>query len=157
MYRTASGGLSDSSAASRGEASAAWGSLRVIAGILRSPVATRLTALAALLAVLGACTSPVPNATSKPAIEIQNASGRPLDIFALSSRGGPPVKEITLQDGQIYGSEPAGNECEATTYFVEAAGRRVATLDRMGCVGASLVVTPAMLTAPVVIISPEPS
>ncbi len=122
----------------------------------RSALATLSMALA-LLAVLGGCKVNDPNATAKPAIEIQNTSGQPLDVFSLSPRGGQPVKEITLQDGQLFGSEPAGDECEARTYFVEAAGRRVATLDRMGCGGASLVVTPAMLTGPVVVISPEPS
>jgi hypothetical protein len=121
----------------------------------RSALATLSAALVLLAA--GGCTAPDPNATPKPAIEIQNTSGRPLDVFSLSPRGGQPVKVITLQDGQTFGSEPAGHECEASTYFVEAAGRRVATLDRVGCVGASVVVTPAMLSGPVVVISPEPS
>lgn len=154
MSRTPSGGLGKRSAASSGAPSAAAGSAGVIGGVVRS-LAT--PAALVLLTLLGGCTAPDPNATPKPAIEIQNTSGQPLDVFTLGPGGGQPVKEITLQDGETYGSEPAGNECEASTYFVEAAGRRVATLDRMGCVGASLVVTPAMLTDPVVVISPAPS
>lgn len=134
--------------------SADSGSARTTGSMLRSRLVILSTALV-LLAAVGGCTTPDPNATPKPAIEIQNMSGRPLDVFSLSPRGGQPVRVITLQDGQAYGSEPAGNECEASTYFVEAASRRIATLDRMGCVGASLVVTPEMLTGPVVVISAE--
>ena len=145
MSRTAGSGLSATSAPS--------GSASVTGGMLRSRFAILSVALVLLAGVAG-CTTPDPNATPRPAIEIQNTSGRPLDVFSLGPRGGQPVRVITLQDGQAFGSEPAGNECEASTYFVEAAGRRVATLDRMGCVGASLVVTPAMLTGPVVVISP---
>lgn len=77
---------------------------------------------------------------------IRNDSGQPVDIVGFSHRDGKLSNLTTLGDGGTYGSEPAGAQCDDEySYFVEAAGRRVATLNRPGCIGRNLVITPEML------------
>jgi hypothetical protein len=69
-----------------------------------------------------------------------------VDILSLSHRNGKLTRVMTLGDGGTFDSEPAGAECDDDySYFVVSAGRRVATLNRPGCIGAKLVVTPEML------------
>ncbi len=127
-------------------------------GAMDPSAAIRVALIALSLAVVGGCTTPNPNATSVPRVTIENRSGKPVDIVSFSHRTGTSVTQTTLADGGTYGSEPAGAECDdEESYFVEAAGRRVATLTRPGCTGATLVVTPEMLLAPSVDPTPSPS
>ena len=115
-------------------------------------------ALAILLLTVGAgCAPSNLNPTPVPRVTIENNSGRPVDVFSFSHRTGTSVKQTTLGDGGTFGSEPAGAECDAeVSYFVVAGGRRVATLDRPGCTGAMLVITPDMLLAPAAVDTPTP-
>lgn len=111
----------------------------------------RVPAVLALLVMCVAvsCSTPSGQPTPAPVVTIENESGAALDIVTFSHRTGASVKQTTLANGGMYGAEPAGGECDdGTSYFVEAGGRRIATLDRPGCVGAHLVVTPEMLLAP---------
>ncbi len=102
-----------------------------------------------LLFVVAGCASTSPDPSPVPRVTIRNESGQPLDIVAFSHRNGTLSKQTTLGDGGTFGSEPAGAQCDDEySYFVEAAGRRVATLNRPGCIGGSLVITPEMLHAP---------
>ncbi len=82
-------------------------------------------------------------------MSIQNDSGKPLDIVSFSHRTGTSTKLTTLADGGTFDSEPAGAQCDGEySYFVEFAGRPVATITRPGCTGAILAITPQMLLAP---------
>ena len=115
---------------------------------------SRRAAARAVLALLVACVAVGcgtrnPDPTPAPVVTIENESGAALDIVAFSHRTGASIKQTTLANGGLFGAEPAGAECDdETSYFVEAGGRRIATLDRPGCVGARLIVTPEMLLAP---------
>ena len=102
-----------------------------------------------LLSVVAGCGTTSPDPNQVPRVTIQNDSGQPVDIVSFSHRNGNLSKVTTLGDGGTFGSEPAGAQCDDDhSYFVEAAGRRVATLDRPGCIGGTLVVTPEMLDTP---------
>jgi len=111
-----------------------------------------------LVSVVAGCATASPEPTRVPRVTIQNDSGTSVDIVEFSHRSGTSTKTMTLGDGGTYGSEPAGAECDAeSSYFVEIAGRRIATLDRPGCIGATLVITPQMLLTPNVDSTASPS
>ena len=102
-----------------------------------------------LLSVVAGCASTSPDPSPVPRVTIRNDSGQPVDIVAFSHRNGTLSKQTTLGNGGTFGSEPAGAQCDDEySYFVEAAGRRVATLNRPGCIGGTLVITPEMLHTP---------
>lgn len=102
-----------------------------------------------LLSVVAGCVTGRADPTRVPRVTIQNDSGKPVDIVGFSHRNGTSTKVTTLGDGGTFDAEPAGARCDADySYFVEVAGRRVATLDRPGCIGGTLVITPQMLLAP---------
>lgn len=118
-------------------------------GVVGGSAATRVALAVLLLAVVAGCATRNPDATPVPRVTIENRSGKPVDIVSFSPRDGTSVTQATLADGGTFGSEPAGTRCDNDiSYFVVAAGRRVATLDRPGCIGGTLVITPQMLLAP---------
>lgn len=87
-----------------------------------------------------------PDPAHKPQVTIENESGQSVDVFGSSHRSGKLTLLTTLTPGGSFGSEPAGAECDGdSSYVIQAAGREVARLDRPGCVGGTLVVTPEML------------
>ena len=102
-----------------------------------------------LLSAVAGCATANRDPGQVPRVTIENNSGKPVDIVEFSHRNGTATKLTTLGDGGTYGSEPAGAECDDDySYFVEAAGRRVAALNRPGCTGGTLVITPQMLLTP---------
>ncbi len=117
------------------------------------------TALAfLLLSVVAGCATGSANPTQVPRVTIENDSGKPVDIVGFSHRYGTSTKVTTLGDGGTFGSEPAGAQCDDDySYLVEVAGRRVATLDRPGCIGGILVITPEMLLTPQLDTTADPS
>lgn len=116
------------------------------------------SALAFLLSVVGGCATASPDPSPVPRVTIQNDSGKPVDIVGFSHRSGTSTKLTTLADGGTFDSEPAGAQCDDDySYFVETAGRRVATLTRPGCIGGTLVIAPQMLLTPDLGTNPEPS
>jgi hypothetical protein len=120
--------------------------------------AVRVSLVSLLLYVVAGCALGNAAATQVPLVTIENDSGRPVDIFSFSHRNGATIKQTTLVDGGVFGSEPAGARCEEDiSYLVVAAGRQVATLDRPGCTGGTLVVTPRMLLEPDASTTDEPS
>lgn len=130
---------------------------RILRGMARIPAVVAVLALLVLFVGAG-CGERNPNPTPAPVVMIENDSGQPVDVFTFSSRSGLTIKQTTLTDGGTFSSEPAGARCEPDpSYLVVAAGRRVATLDSPGCTGATLVITPQMLSAPEVDESPASS
>ena len=119
-------------------------------GALRLRFAATCAALAfLLLLVVVGCATGGRDRTPVPRVTIQNDSGKPVDIVGFSHRSGTSTKVTTLGDGGIFDTEPAGAECDDDySYFVEVAGRRVAAIDRPGCIGGTLVITPQMLLTP---------
>ena len=102
-----------------------------------------------LLSVVAGCATGSPDRTQVPRMTIENDSGKAVEIVGFSHRNGTSTKVTTLGDGGTFGTEPAGAECDNDySYFVEVAGRRIATLDRPGCIGGTLVITPQMLLPP---------
>lgn len=102
-----------------------------------------------LLSLVGGCAGTSPDPSSVPRVTIRNDSGQPVDIIAFSHRNGTLSKQTTLGDGGTFGSEPAGAQCDDEySYFVEAEGRRIATLNRPGCTGGDLLITPEILHTP---------
>jgi hypothetical protein len=105
-----------------------------------------VVAVAFLLLVDAGCASTSPEPSPVPRVTIRNDAGQPVDILGFSHRTGQLSKETTLGDGGTFGAEPAGSHCDDdSSYFVEVAGRRVATLNRPGCTGGTLVITAEML------------
>jgi hypothetical protein len=112
-----------------------------------------------VIASLAACgpDGPTPNPTPIPVVTIENESGVAVDVFSLSAKNGTAILQTTLADGGIYNSQPAGSQCDPEgSYFVVASGRRVATLERPGCTGGTLVITREMLTGPETVVTPAP-
>jgi hypothetical protein len=111
-----------------------------------------------VVASVVACGAAGPTAipTPIPVVTIENESGVAVDVFSLSAKTGA-ILQATLADGGIYNAQPAGSRCDPEgSYFVVASGRRVATLERPGCTGGTLVITREMLTGPEVIVTPAP-
>lgn len=118
-------------------------------GVMARFAATSAALAILLLSVVAGCATGNSDPTQVPRVTIQNDSGKPVDIVGFSHRDGTSTKVTTLGDGGTFDSEPAGAQCDDDySYFVEAAGRRVATLDRPGCIGGTLVITPQMLLTP---------
>jgi hypothetical protein len=112
-----------------------------------------------LLTSIAGCgpSSPTARPTPIPVVTIENESGTAVDVFSLSARNGSAILQTTLADGGIFNSEPAGSRCDPDgSYFVVATGRRVATLERPGCTGGTLIITREMLTGPEVVVTPTP-
>lgn len=106
-------------------------------------VGTFAVLLPPLILVAG-CMFGGPGPVQKPQVNIENGSAETVDVF--SQLDGTLTLVTTLEPGGLFGSEPAGAECDsAVSYVVQVAGREVARLDRLGCVGGTLVVTPEML------------
>lgn len=102
-----------------------------------------------LLTVVAGCVTGTLDPTPVPRVTIENDSGKSVDIVGFSHRTGISTKVTTLGDGGTFATEPAGARCDPDySYFVEVASRRVATLDRPGCIGGTLVITPQMILAP---------
>ena len=111
-----------------------------------------------LVSLVAGCATGSAEPTRVPRVTIQNDSGREVDIVGFSHRTGTSAKVTTLRAGGTFDAEPAGAECDDDySYFVELAGRRVATLDRPGCTGGALVITPHMLITPDPDTTPAPS
>jgi hypothetical protein len=109
----------------------------------------------AVVASIAACRPGRP-AGNPPVVTVENKSGVAVSVFSLSAKG-EAILQTTLADGGIYNSEPAGSQCDPDgSYFVMASGRRVATLERPGCTGGTLVVTREMLTGPEVVVTQAP-
>lgn len=111
-----------------------------------------------VVASVGACgpAGPTPVPTPIPVVTIKNESGVPVEVFGTSPKTGA-ILQTTLAAGGDFGSQPAGSECDAeSSYFVVASGRRIATLERPGCTGGTLVITREMLTGPEVVVTPAP-
>lgn len=95
------------------------------------------------MVVLG-CAIGSRDSAQKPLVTIENGSGQSVDVF--SERNGHLTLVTILQPGELFGSEPAGAECDGdASYVIQVSGREVARLDRPGCIGGTLVVTPDML------------
>ena len=115
---------------------------------MRRVAAIAATAVLALAVVAG-CVTASPGQTQVPHVTIRNDSGKPIDIVSVSHRDGTSTDVTTLTVGGTFESEPAGSQCDDDySYFVETAGRRVATLTRPGCTGGTLVITAQMLLGP---------
>ncbi len=120
---------------------------------------SRVLLAAMVAASVAACgpAGPAPDPTPIPLVTIENRSGVPVQVFGTSPKTGDHL-ETTLAGAGDFGSQPAGSECDGEiSYFVVASGRRIATLERPGCTGGTLVITPEMLTGPEVVVTAAPA